>query len=531
MQPYNYSIDLPAPPADNFLQNIMGIAQLQQMGQQQKIQAQQAAFQKEMQPLEMARIKAATDASNASTRLLGVQTTGAKAALADKQLISSTLQGYANDKTKTIEDLIPILPLLDTTAVENIGKAEQIRVNREVDTALKEGKEITANDIRGWSNRQTLLKGPEQQQFQQSFLAMTPQFKEAAKTGMISAVNAAFAGNMGEARKAAAEVQQALINSKDSSPASKSVSNSFGKIVDLIDQDPNLPKEVLALNVVNAAGLIGEPKLAEETLKVYKEFGDLIRPSGTGSGKGKEVDEEKRALDLKKSELDIEKERLQIRELQQKVDAGRVQKVRDFASANKEGYKLKEQADSQALQAQKALDILQTIDSVKDQLPKNIGQSLLQDIKDRVPALSNDISFLRTQYKSLIAPEAKKNLPPGSASDADMKLAREGIMNAGASPKQLRKAVEIIARETENQAKYTEAKLAWMSDNNGSVGNAKKDLDVFGSNVPKGTSLNAWWSKVGKNLDPYAMPSEASPKTGGAPSDVMNALKRAGIVK
>ena len=87
MQPYNYSIDLPAPPADNFLQNIMGIAQLQQMGQQQKIQAQQAAFQKEMQPLEMARIKAATDASNASTRLLGVQTTGAKAALADKQLI------------------------------------------------------------------------------------------------------------------------------------------------------------------------------------------------------------------------------------------------------------------------------------------------------------------------------------------------------------------------------------------------------------------------------------------------------------
>jgi hypothetical protein len=71
-----------------------------------------------------------------------------------------------------------------------------------------------------------------------------------------------------------------------------------------------------------------------------------------------------------------------------------------------------------------------------------------------------------------------------------------------------------------------------MSDNNGSVGNAVKNLDVFGSNVPKGTSLNAWWSKVGKNLDPYAMPSEASPAaTGGAPSDVMNALKRAGIVQ
>ena len=289
--PYDYSINIPQPPAQNFLQSLTGIMQLRQMQDQSAIQQQQAAiqqqnaaFQQQMQPLERQKLEAAIAAakaneeqSRASTGLLGVQTTGAKAALADKQLISSTLRGYANDKTKTIEDLIPILPLLDATAVENIGKAEQIRVNREVDTALKEGKEITANDIRGWSNRQTLLKGQEQEQFQRSFLAMTPQFQSAAKTGMISAVNAAFAGNMGEARKAAAEVQQALINSNDSSPASKSVSNSFGKIVDLIDQDPNLPKEVLALNVVNAAGLIGEPKLAEETLKVYKEFGGIAK--------------------------------------------------------------------------------------------------------------------------------------------------------------------------------------------------------------------------------------------------------------
>ena len=524
--PYDYTVNIPQPPAQNFLQSLMGIRQLQQMEeqsaisqQQAAIQQQNAAFQQQMQPLERQRLEAGIAAqrasaahSGAATNLLGVQTTAAKAGLADKQLISSTLQGYANDKTKTIEDLIPILPLLDATAVENIGKAEQIRVNREVDTALKEGKEITANDIRGWSNRQTLLKGPEQQQFQQSFLAMTPQFQSAAKTGMISAVNAAFSGNMGEARKAAAEVQQALINSKDSSPAAKAVSNSFGKIVDLIDQDPNLPKEVLALNVVNAAGLIGDPKLAEETLKVYKEFGDFTKPGGAGKGKEVDMDME----DLKRQE-----KKLQIQELQQKVDAGRAQKIPNFASANKEGYKLQEQANSQELQAQKARGILETIDSVQAQLPKNIGESLLQDVKDRIPFWSNDISFLRTQYKSLIAPEAKKNLPPGAASDADMKLAREGVMNASANPKQLRKAVEIIVKESENQAKYTKARLAWLSENNGSVGNAKKDLDVFGSIVKKGTSLDAWWSKVGKNLDPNAMPSEAVPAAAGANLDAL----------
>jgi hypothetical protein len=528
MQPYNYSIDLPAPPADNFLQNIMGIAQLQQMGQQQKIASQQAAFQKEMQPLEMDKVReqikaaqASAAQSGASTNLLGVQTDVAKLGLADKRLISSTLQSYANDKTKTVEDLIPILPLLDTTAVENIGKAEQIRVNREVDTALKEGKKITANDIRGWSNRQTLLKGPEQQQFQQSFLAMTPQFKEAAKSGMISAVNAAFAGNMEVARNSAAEVQQALLNSNDTSPAAKAVSDSFGTIVDLIDQNPNIPKEILALNVVNAAGLVGDPRLAEDALKVVKEFGDQTATGKTT--KEKQIDEQK-------AELEREKLRLGNQKLQQEIDTARDADVKKFASENKEGYKLNEQARFQLSQAQKAKDILQTVDSLQSQLPKNIGQSFVQYLRDKVPAYSNDISFLRTQYEALVAPEAKKNLPPGSASDADMREARKGITSRNATPEQFRKAVELIARETENQAKYTEARLAWMSKNRGSVGSAVRDLNIFGSNVPKGASLNAWWSKVGKNLDPYAMPSETSPAAaGGNPTDVDSILKRFGV--
>jgi hypothetical protein len=513
MQPYNYSIDLPAPPADNFLQNIMGIAQLQNMSQQQKIAQQQAAFQQQMQPLEMQRLQEQIKAQQASTGLVGVQTTGAKLALADKQLISSTLQNYFKDETKTVKDLAPILPLLDATAVENLGKAEQIRVNNEVSARLNEGKEITASDIRGWSNRQTLLRGPEQQQFQQSFLAMTPQFQSAAKSGMINAVNAAFAGNMEVARSSAAEVQQALLNSKDTSPAAKAVSDSFGKIVDLIDQNPNIPKEILALNAVNAAGLVGDPRLAEDTLKIVKEFGDQTKPGG--AGKGKEVDEEKRALDLKKGELDIEKERLQIQEIQQKIDAGRSDKVKIYASQNKEGYKLNEEARNATLQAEKARGILGSIDSGEVQLPKSPGASVMQWVRDKVPFLSNDISFLRTQYQALLAPEAKKNLPPGSASDADMRAAREGLLNKNATPKQFRKAVDIIARLSEDQAKYAEARLGWISENEGSIGTAVKDISVFGVPVKKGTPLNAWWTNVGKDLDLNKIPTQGAPTQAG----------------
>jgi hypothetical protein len=507
--PYDYTINIPQPPAQNFLQSLLGIQQLKGLQQQSEIAAQQAAFQQQMQPLEMEKARAAIDAqrasiahSGAATNLLGVQTTAAKLGLADKQLISSTLQNYFKDETKTIKDLAPILPLLDATAVENIGKAEQIRVNNEVTTRLNEGKEITASDIRGWSNRQTLLKGPEQQQFQQSFLAMTPQFQAAAKSGMINAVNAAFAGNMEVARNSAAEVQQALLNSKDTSPAAKAVADSFGKIVNLIDQNPNIPKEILALNAVNAANLVGDPRLAEDALKVVKEFGDVTKPAG--AAKGKEVDEEKRALDL-------EKERLQIQELQQKLDAGRTEKVKIYASQNKEGYKLNEEARNATLQAEKARGILSSIDSGEVQLPKSPGASVMQWVRDKVPFLSNDISFLRTQYQALLAPEAKKNLPPGSASDADMRAAREGLLNKNATPKQFRKAVEIIAKLSEDQAKYAEARLGWISENEGSIGTAVKDISVFGMPVKKGTPLNTWWNKVGKDLDLNKLPTESAP--------------------
>lgn len=467
---YDYSINIPQPPAQNFLQNLMGIRQLQQMEDQSAIQQQQAAiaqqnaaFQQQMQPLEMQRLQEQIKAQQASTGLLGVQTTGAKLALADKQLISSTLQGYANDKTKTVEDLIPILPLLDSTAVENIGKAEQIRVNREVETALKEGKEITANDIRGWSNRQTLLKGPEQQQFQQSFLAMTPQFQSAAKSGMISAVNAAFAGNMGEARKAAAEVQQALINSKDSSPAAKAVSNSFGKIVDLIDQDPNLPKEVLALNVVNAAGLVGDPKLADQTLKIVNEFGDQTKIGGA-----------------KKREA----EGIEIKDVFTKgLIAKSVEKVNEYTQKSDLAY-----------------GILEKINTGEIELPKSfIGRWIQKEIKDAYPLFANEITALKKDFIKIKNSEAAKNLPPGSASNQDVQFAKEGLTSENASPEQFKKAVESMARLYQLDAKYQEATAAWLSTN-GNLGNSTRDISVLGTDVAKGTGFNQWWKKSGSNL-------------------------------
>lgn len=71
--PYDYSINIPQPPAQNFLQSLLGIQQLKQMQEQGALQQQQAAiaqqnaaFQQQMQPLEMARLKESIAAQRAS---------------------------------------------------------------------------------------------------------------------------------------------------------------------------------------------------------------------------------------------------------------------------------------------------------------------------------------------------------------------------------------------------------------------------------------------------------------------------------
>jgi hypothetical protein len=61
--PYDYTVNIPQPPAQNFLQSLTGIMQLRQMQDQSAIQQQQAQFAQQMQPLQMeterARIAAA----------------------------------------------------------------------------------------------------------------------------------------------------------------------------------------------------------------------------------------------------------------------------------------------------------------------------------------------------------------------------------------------------------------------------------------------------------------------------------------
>lgn len=493
--PYDYTINIPQPPAQNFLQSLLGIQQLkglQQQGelaqQQAAIQQQQAAFQQQMQPLEMARAKAAIDAARASAGLTGVQADAARENLTALKERNALVKSYQNkafemakDPTSWTPDSLKSLQMM-AVAVDPQGVDSISKFSEKVPSAI-------------------------------------PLLSDAA-------TYVSLAANSGKPGLIVPKLEQYV-----------------SAVQEKVDANPNdkvakIQLEFLKANLAtamvdpNAAGLEALSFLAsandkgyDNVLKGIKQPVEIaeIEARTKSTKQEKQVDEEKRALDL-------EKERLQIEEIKQKLEQGRSEKVKVFASTNKYAKELSDAAATNTQNASLANDILAKVDSSEVKIPSTFKGAAWQWVRDNVPLLGNDITMLRTEYQKLANSEVIKSLPPGSASDADRKFAQAGVMSKNASPEQFRKGVEAMARLSEYASRYNEAKLAWVSENNGSAGNSMKELQIFGSPIKKGTAFHAWFNKVGNTLDQNAMSPQASPAAvGGNPTDVDSILKRFGV--
>ena len=496
--PYDYTVNIPQPPANNFLQSLLGIQQLkglQQQGQlaeqQAAIQQQNAAFQQQMQPLQL-------EAERARIGQIGQSTAAQAEALRQGRL---TFEQAQQDRVRGMEQQA----IAQAQQREIVGKFTSLPPNAPM------------SEIVPIANQLLMLPGGEKisKQAMENFDALQQEFQKASKTALVTATTQLQAGDIEGAKKTYGTFEEAVRNSGGNNPQLKQLADGIKAQNMLLDLPNNQGVNSAKLAAVQMLSIV-DPKAADT----------IINAEGkTTSTNAKQVDEEKRALDL-------EKERLQIQEIQQKLEAGRSDKVKIYASQNKEGYKLSEEARDATLQAEKARNILDKIDSGEVTLPKGLGQSIVQYARNKVPAWANDITLLQTQYQQLLAPEAKKMLPPGSASDADMREARKGLLDRNATPEQFRKSVDFFANLAESRAKYAEARLGWISENEGSIGTAVKDISVFGVPVKKGTPLNAWWNKVGKDLDLNKLPTESAPApTYAPPADVDAILKQFGVKK
>ena len=111
--PYDYTVNIPQPPAQNFLQSLTGIMQIRQMQDQSAIQQQQAGFQaqqaqfaQELQPLEKQRLEATIAAQRAGTSATQTSQQAAAYQLQQRKDLDAELLGMSSDPSKfTAENL------------------------------------------------------------------------------------------------------------------------------------------------------------------------------------------------------------------------------------------------------------------------------------------------------------------------------------------------------------------------------------------------------------------------------------------
>jgi hypothetical protein len=115
------------------------------------------------------------------------------------------------------------------------------------------------------------------------------------------------------------------------------------------------------------------------------------------------------------------------------------------------------------------------------------------------------VSILRSRYQQLRNNAAIKSLPPGPASDKDIKIAREGFPSPTAPRDYIVSWLRGLAKLQDIQAGYDNARADWIAGN-GNLGAAKRDLLVGGVQVPAGTSFIDYQRRSAANVRRQSIP-------------------------
>lgn len=107
------------------------------------------------------------------------------------------------------------------------------------------------------------------------------------------------------------------------------------------------------------------------------------------------------------------------------------------------------------------------------------------------------MTSLRQEYVRMRNSEGMKMLPPGPATDRDIELVMKGFPKETADSREIASFLRGMAKLNQRTAVMEEAKAEW-ANMNGNMGSNKRDIEVLGVRIPKGTTFNNF---VSKNFD------------------------------
>lgn len=121
------------------------------------------------------------------------------------------------------------------------------------------------------------------------------------------------------------------------------------------------------------------------------------------------------------------------------------------------------------------------------------------------------------EVTKMINSEVIRGLPPGPATDRDIDLIRKGFPPATADGKTVARFLDSVANVNMAGAANKQMQAEWLS-RNGTLGTSKKDIEVMGVQVPKGSTYQSFasanMSKAIKKLD--QMSSKSAVNSGSA---------------
>jgi len=117
------------------------------------------------------------------------------------------------------------------------------------------------------------------------------------------------------------------------------------------------------------------------------------------------------------------------------------------------------------------------------------GISRFGEFAARATGQQDYMTKLRQEYVRIRNSAALRNLPPGPATDKDIEIARQGMPDENAGSAYIASFLRGVAKVERINAQMEDAKAQWVGEN-GTLGKARRDVDIGGVRVPAGTTFN-----------------------------------------
>ena len=459
--PYDYTVNIPQPPAQNFLQSLLGIQQLKGLRQQQDIQAQQAAFAQQEQPLREQQLQAQIAASQASAAGQSVITAANQLTLDQRRQVGSALDAFNKNPETGVLELAKVAPYMDPNAREGIGKAIQFQIGKQIDDTLASGKEVTPEQYQKFSNSLNLVPTNDQQQARNAILSMPQNLQTFTKSGIIGITNASLNGNRDVAITASDEAAQALNNSNH--PAAQATARLFDKLTNQL-KDENVDLRRVPISALNVAGMLGDKTFEVSILNNIKENAVIQKGEAEKSLPSAVIKENGKLTEAAKGF------ETSSTELKNAADA-----LKQFYAG---GTPESGQLHAAAVKAKNFFSII-------------FGQQQEIPIRNELQRVIN-LGGLGAEAQAQGA---------GIKSNAMMNMATKYIPDVWNNPDAAVEKAQITAEVKDRLAKINRAEAEWNSQFRGKQ-NASENTDVAGVSVSKGQSKSNFINAVTENLFP-----------------------------